>query len=326
MKECDLIIIGGGPAGLSAAISASSERLNTIVLESRKAGGQAGQSSLIENVIGFHEGISGAELTRRAVAQALRFSTQVECPAVARGISKDGSKFVIMTDETQFCSKAVVYAGGLSYRTLDAKNIGAFMANGVSYGMPTFDGKSGKQKIFIVGGANSAGQAAYNLSTFGDLCEVVLAVRGDSIEDTMSGYLIDRLTKAANVQVWTHTEVIEVQGDLKLQRLVLRREGELVTVDADGLHIFIGASPKTKWINEKSIFSLDAKGFVLTGRQVKEAEWVLKRDPFGYETSLPGVFAVGDVRLGSIKRVAAAAGEGAAVVSQIHQYLSIIPT
>jgi thioredoxin reductase (NADPH) len=324
MKECDLIIIGGGPAGLSAAITASSERLNTIVLESRKPGGQAGQSSLIENIIGFHEGITGAELSSRAVAQAMRFGTEILCPAVVRGLMKDGNKSVVRTDEQELCSRAVIYAGGLSYRTLDAKNIGAFMGNGVSYGMPTFDGKSGKQKIFIIGGANSAGQAAHNLSTFGELCQVVLAVRGKSIEDSMSAYLIDKLAKATNVEIWTQTEVLEVVGDTKMRALVLKREGQIITVEADGLHIFIGASPKTQWLRDGKIISLDDKGFVQTGWRVKGLGWAAERDPLGYETSFPGIFSVGDVRFGSIKRVAAAAGEGAAVVAQIHQYLAML--
>lgn len=319
-RQCDLLIIGGGPAGLSAAINGASEGLNIILMDSGpQLGGQAAKSSLIENYPGFPEGITGNDLIGRYIEQAKKFKTVVECPQTAIGLRADGMDRIVTTDEEDMIvAKMVILSAGLSYRRLAAPGIGHLMGRGVLYGAPTFDPRSmGSCEICIVGGANSAGQAAMHMSR-NPTAKIRLLIR-KKIEDQMSTYLVERIREAPNVEICEGVEVIGVDGKQSLEEVVISRiaDGSEERLTANHLFIFIGASPKTLWLNGS--VAMNERKFILTGIDLKE-DWKLERPPLGFETSMPGVFACGDVRFGSTKRIASAVGEGSVALQSCHDY------
>jgi thioredoxin reductase (NADPH) len=325
----DLLIVGGGPAGLAAGVYAASEGLSTVMVEREAPGGQAGMSSRIENYLGFPSGLSGGDLARRAVAQARRFGVEILAPQEAvRLCVEEGAKTVSLADGTEIGCKAMVIATGVSYRKLDVPGMDRLQGAGVYYGAAMTEGESCRgEHIYIVGGANSAGQAAMYFSKFAR--RVVMLVRGTSLSSTMSKYLIDQLQATENVRVETRSEVVEVHGGEHLEAISVRcgDSGETDTLPATSLFIFIGAAPRTDWL--AGVLERDNRGFILSGadlpRDGKPARgWRLERHPWLLETSVPGIFVAGDVRHGSVKRVASGVGEGAIAVQFIHQYLSTV--
>jgi thioredoxin reductase (NADPH) len=328
MPFYDLVVVGAGPAGLAAAVYGGSEGLRTLVIERKAPGGQAGMSSRIENYLGFPGGVSGGELARRAVTQARRFGVEVLTAQEAVGLSVDGpSKTVKLGDGSELKCRALLIATGVSYRQLQAEGIERLTGAGVYYGAAMTEGESVRdQHVYIVGGANSAGQAALYFSRFART--VTLLVRGASLSSRMSRYLIDQIRAVDNIHVRHGAEVLEVQGETRLDRLTIGcddgRAAE--TVPAAALFIFIGAVPHTDWLGDR--IARDERGFILSGSDVSgnsaAAEFQLqKRSPYLLETSLPGVFVAGDVRHGSVKRVASAVGEGSMAVTYVHRYLSL---
>ena len=322
----DLVVIGGGPAGLGAAVYGASEGLRTVLIERRATGGQAGQSSRIENYLGFPDGVSGAQLTDRARRQALRFGAEVLTARKVTRVEACGSARVIEFDDGRTISAhTVILATGVSYRLLEAPGLQSLTGRGVFYGAATTEAPSCRdQDVYVVGGANSAGQAAMHFSRYAR--RVVLVVRGDSLERSMSQYLIEQLAGVKNIEVRTCTEVVDGAGDGHLEQITLRSSpsGMTETVDTSWLFVFIGAAPYTDWLD--GLVLRDERGFVLTGPDLvvggrRPAGWTLDRDPYHLETSLPGVFVAGDVRSESVKRVASAVGDGAMAVSLAHQYL-----
>ncbi len=322
----DLIVIGGGPAGLGSAVYGASEGLRTVLVERQATGGQAGQSSRIENYLGFPDGVSGAQLTDRARRQAAKFGTEVLTARDVVGLEARGSARVVkFGDGTEIAAHSVVLATGVSYRALAAPGVAELTGRGVFYGSasteaPTCLGRD----VYIVGGANSAGQAAVFFSRHAK--SVTLLVRGASLESSMSYYLIKQLEEIENVCVRTRTEVVEAMGEEHLQRLALRNNetGEQETVDCGPMFIFIGAAPRTEWLD--GVVVRDSRGFVRTGPDLMTegkppAGWPLDREPYYLESSIPGVFVAGDVRADSVKRVASAVGEGAMAVTLVHRYL-----
>ena len=323
----DLCIVGGGPAGLAAAVYGASEGLQTVVVEREAPGGQAGQSARIENYLGFPSGLSGADLTQRAVAQCRRFGAEMVLAAEVAGLETRGPvRAVRFADGSSLEAKTVVVATGVSYRRLEAPGVDELAGRGVYYGASAGDARQcAGDVVYVVGAANSAGQAALNMAEFAS--RVTLLVRGDSLERSMSRYLIDRIEKADNVDVRLNVEIAEGRGDDHLESLVLadRVEGTKEEVNSNWLFIFIGASPFTDWLGPD--VARDDHGFILTGQDIltlDRSQWPLSRSPFLLETSLPGVFAAGDVRLESMKRVASAVGEGAMSVYLVHRYLTTV--
>jgi thioredoxin reductase (NADPH) len=327
MPFYDLVILGGGPAGLAAAVYGASEGLRTVMVEREAPGGQAGMSSRIENYLGFPVGLSGADLARRAVAQARRFGVEMLTPQYAQGISvKDPYRIVTLADGGEISCHALLIATGVSYRKLDAPGIERLTGAGVYYGAATTEALSCKeQDVYIVGGANSAGQGAMYLSRFAKT--VTMVVRGAGLALTMSTYLIEQIAKTSNIVVQPCSRVIEAQGEKNLASVTITddRTGETKTVPAAALFIFIGAMPHTACL--AGMMEVDEHGFILSGADlVREGRgpkgWTLERDPYLLETSVPGIFVAGDVRHGSIKRVASAVGEGSIAIELIHRYLS----
>jgi thioredoxin reductase (NADPH) len=323
----DLVIVGAGPAGLAAAVYGASEGLRTVLIEREAPGGQAGTSSRIENYLGFPVGLSGADLTRRAVAQARRFGVEVLAPQEVVGLRAEGAyRFLKLGDGSELRSYALVIATGVSYRTLNVPGVERLTGAGIYYGAAMTEAMSCQDTdVFIVGGANSAGQAAMYFSRYART--VTMLVRADSLSKSMSQYLIDEIGRTENIVVRTHTEVQEAHGEASLQSLTLKNSqtGETQTVPATALFIFIGAMPCTEWLGDS--IQRDKQGFVLTGSDLYVAgkpgpDWRLARPPFLLETSMPGVFAAGDVRLGSIKRVASGVGEGSIAIQFVHRYLA----
>lgn len=323
----DLVIVGGGPAGLAAAVYAASEGLRTVMIESEAPGGQAGTSSRIENYLGFPSGLSGADLARRAVAQARRFGVEILSPQAASQLRVDGPYRVLtLSDGREISCHAAIIAVGLAYRRLAVPGSDQLEGAGVYYGASLTEALSCKdQPIFIVGAGNSAGQAAVYLAQFAS--NVTLLVRGDSLARSMSQYLIERIETAPNIQVRLQTTVAAVCGDGHLEAVMVRDNttGQEETCPAAAIFIFIGAVPRTDWLD--GVVRRDSRGFILTGPQTLEdgkppKGWNLDRPPFLLESSLPGVFAVGDVRATSVKRVASAVGEGSIAVQFVHQHLS----
>jgi len=322
----DLVVVGAGPAGLGAAVYGASEGLSTVLVERHATGGQAGQSSRIENYLGFPDGVSGAQLTDRARRQASRFGTEVISACDVTGLHARGSSRVVsFSDGTELAAHAVILATGVSYRPLGAASGAELTGRGVYDGSAITEapGCAG-QDIYIVGGANSAGQAAVFFARHA--AEVTLLVRGDSLRRSMSHYLIRQLEAIENVTVRTGTVVAEALGDGHLQHLVLCEpdSGSTETVPAAALFVFIGAEPRTDWLGET--VTRDPRGFVRTGPDLlvdgrRPPGWPLARDPYYLESSLPGVFIAGDVRAESVKRVASAVGEGAMAVTLVHRYL-----
>ncbi len=323
----DLAIIGAGPAGLAAAVYGGSEGLKTILIDKRAPGGQAGTSSRIENYLGFPNGLSGAELTRRAIAQAQRFGVEFLAPQEVVSIKSEGQyKRIHMADESEVVARSILLSTGVSYRKLENESLDKFSGAGVYYGAATTEAYAFKgQPVYVVGGGNSAGQGAMYLSRMAS--EVFICVRRPDLTETMSQYLIEQIDNTPNITVLPSTEVVEGVGDEKLECLILEnvQTQKRQTVPAAALFIFIGAKPLTDWI-ELDILK-DEKGFIATGRDLgRFAEyrtvWKQTREPYSLETCSPGIFAAGDVRAGAMNRVASAVGEGAMAVSFVHKYLA----
>jgi thioredoxin reductase (NADPH) len=322
----DLIVVGGGPAGLAASVYGASEGLHTLLIERDAPGGQAGTSSRIENYLGFPVGLSGADLTRRAVAQAARFGVEILTPVEVASVRvQDTYRVLKLTDGNEVSCHALLIASGVSYRKLDAPGVDRLAGAGVYYGAALTEAIACRgEDIFIIGGANSAGQAAVYLSKYART--VTMLVRGESLASSMSSYLIEQINATPNIKVWPHTSVAEVQGQERLESIAIANAdlGKTETYPAAALFIFIGALPRTEWIAD--LVERDSSGFVLSGSDLsREGErpkgWTLTRDPFLLESSVPGIFVAGDVRHRSIKRIASAVGEGAMSVAFIHQYL-----
>jgi thioredoxin reductase (NADPH) len=328
MPFYDLIIVGGGPAGLAAAVYGASEGLSTLLIERQAPGGQAGMSSNIENYLGFPSGLSGSNLARRAVAQAARFGAEILAPQEVSSLRVDGPyRIVKLNDGTEISCHALLIAFGVSYRELkDVKGIERLTGSGVYYGASMVEALSCKgEDVFMVGGANSAGQAALYFSKYAKT--VTLVVRGDSLSKSMSHYLIHQIHETSNIHVLLNSKVTEVRGENKLEFITIANDqtGQLQTFPSHGLYIFIGAVPHTDVL--VGLIERDANGFILTGPDLIHnghkypQGWTLDRQPFLLETNIPGIFAAGDVRHGSMKRVAASVGEGSIAVQLVHQYL-----
>lgn len=324
----DLIIIGGGPAALASAVYGASEGLKTLMIEREAPGGQAGSSSRIENYLGFPVGLSGADLARRSVAQAKRFGVEILTPQEAQSLRlAEPYRVVTLADGTEISCHALIIATGVTYRQLDAPGVDRFVGAGVYYGAAASEAPAFRdQDVFVVGGANSAGQAAMYFSKY---CRsVTMMVRGTSLRDTMSQYLQDQIAATANIHVRMRASVVGAQGETSLESITIHDAGtdEDEIVPASALFIFIGAAPRTDWVADALM--RDAQGFILSGPELPRAantqrpeKWPLAREPFLLETSMPGVFVAGDVRHGSVKRVASAVGEGAMAVQLVHQFL-----
>lgn len=316
----DLVVVGAGPSGLAAAVYAGSEGLRSVVVEAEAPGGQAALSSRIENYLGFPSGISGSELTRRALAQTRRFGVSVVAPRRAVGLRRaDPYRIVELDDGRELHSSSVVVASGVQYRRLEAAGVDELTGAGVYYGAASTEAAGMQdQRVLVVGGANSAGQAAMHLARFAS--EVQVLIRGGSLRERMSSYLADRLEAEPSILVRTGTRVVATEGDGRLEHVRLAGpDGTTSDVEAAGLFVFIGAQPRTSWLGEQVV--TDASGFVVTGPDLASDRWPLERDPHLLETSVPGVFAVGDVRAASIKRVASAVGEGSVAVQFVHEVL-----
>ncbi len=323
----DVTIIGAGPSGLAAAVYGGSEGLNTSLIEKRAPGGQAGTSSRIENYLGFPNGLSGAELSRRAISQATRFGVELISPQEVVDISlKDNYKIITLRDGSTINTRSVIITTGVDYRSLEATDVEKFTGAGIYYGASTTEAHACKGcDVYIVGGGNSAGQSAMYLSNHAS--NVFIVVRKKDLSSTMSQYLIDQIAATPNIQVIGETVVGQVFGDGKLEEVCLENlvTKERKQVKAAALFIFIGAKPVTDWIKLDII--RDGKGFIETGRDLLKYEsfkksWKLEREPFLLETCSPGIFAAGDVRAGAMNRVASAVGEGAMAIKFVHEYLA----
>ena len=321
LEHYDLVIVGGGPAGLAAAVYGASEGLKTIMVEREGPGGQAGQSSRIENYLGFPAGLSGSELTQRATTQARRLGAELLTLQDTTGLRAEGSgRIVTLSGGGSLSASTVLIASGVSYRQLNAPGFAELTGQGVYYGAALTDARECKdQHVVVIGGANSAGQAAVYLSSHAS--RVAMLVRGDSLAKSMSHYLIEQIEALDNVEVRTRSEAVAAEGDGRLRALHIRNpDGSDSVEQVDACFVFIGARPRTDWL--EGVLARDERGFILAGLDVKGDGWPLQRDPFPLETSVPGVFVAGDVRARSIKRVASAVGEGSMAVSLVHQYLA----
>ncbi|MDQ4037043.1 MAG: FAD-dependent oxidoreductase [Actinomycetota bacterium] len=324
----DVCIVGGGPAGLAAAVYAASEGLSVVVVEREAPGGQAGQSAAIENYLGFPKGLTGSDLSQRAIAQVTRFGAEMVLAREVVGFETRGPIHAVLFDgSAEIETRALIVATGVAYRRLEAPGVDELNGRGVYYGANASDASQCQgDDVYIVGAANSAGQAAMNLARYAK--RVVLVVRAASLEATMSQYLIDKITAAPNIEVRYRSEVVAARGQDHLEALTLadRDSGAEEEVSSSWLFVFIGASPRTEWLGPD--VARDAKGFVVTGQDLLThngiQRWPLPRSPFALETSVPGVFAAGDVRLDSMKRVASAVGEGAMAIYLVHRYLATI--
>ncbi|MBW4595649.1 MAG: FAD-dependent oxidoreductase [Brasilonema angustatum HA4187-MV1] len=327
MPFYDVVIVGAGPAGLAAAVYAASEGLRTVLIEKEAPGGQAGTSSRIENYLGFPNGLTGADLARRAVTQAKRFGVEILTPQEVSDIRlQDSYRIVKLADGTELSCHSLLIATGVSYRKLNVPDIDKLTGAGVYYGAATSEVLSCmNEDVYIVGAANSAGQAAVHISKYAR--NVTILVRGDSLTTSMSKYLIDQILATDNITVRFHSNIVQVHGETHLEAITIADAtiGEKQTVPTKLLFIFIGAKPHTDWLT--NVVERDEQGFILTGPNLMGNErcskaWKLDRQPFLLESSVPGIFVAGDVRCGSVKRVASGVGEGAIAVQFIHQYLS----
>lgn len=325
----DVVIIGAGPAGLAASVYGSSEGLKTLLIEKKAPGGQAGTSSRIENYLGFPTGLSGSDLTRRAISQATRLGTEFLTPSEVMEIkNRDQYKIIVLRDGSELLAKCVVITTGVAYRKLETPGIEKFTGAGIYYGAATTEANSCKNKeVFVVGGGNSAGQGAMYLSQFAENVNII--IRKEDLSSTMSAYLIEQINNTENIHLLNHSEIVEAQGSNKLEKLKIRnnKSDKIEDLKADALFIFIGAKPYTEWMQEN--IKKDSKGFLITGRDLVHQKdfklhWKLDREPYLLETNNPGVFAAGDVRSGAMNRVASAVGEGAMSISFVHKYLAEI--
>lgn len=321
----DLAIIGAGPSGLAAGVYAASEGLRTVLIEKQAPGGQAGTSARIENYLGFPVGLSGADLARRATAQARRFGAEILSPVEAVGIRVEGQyRIVTLADGREISCHALLISTGVTYRMLDVPGVSELTGAGVYYGATmseaaAYDG----QNLYIVGAGNSAGQAAAYFSKYAR--QVTLVLRGVTLATSMSQYLIDQLAAIPNITILAETSVVEAHGTDHLEALTLEHNGQREVCPADALFVFIGANPPTEWLRD--VVECDAEGYILCGAyqptaKTQAAQWPLEREPYMFETSVPGIFVTGDVRHGAVKRIATAVGEGAMVIQFVHQYLS----
>jgi thioredoxin reductase (NADPH) len=325
----DLIVVGAGPAGLGAAVYGASEGLRTLMIDRQATGGQAGTSSRIENYLGFPKGLSGAELAQRATAQALRLGAELlTAQDVVRVRVDDQYRTVILSDGVELGCKALIIATGVTVKRLDAPGVDRLTGAGIYYGAALTEAANYRdQHVFVVGGANSAGQGAMFFSRFAS--RVTMLVRGEGLQATMSQYLIDQIANTPSIDVQVRTEVVEAHGGDRLEGLTLRNRDTLEKSDvpAAALFLFIGAVPHSELVT--GIVECTSAGFILTGQNLirdgkKPQGWRLARDPLPLETSVPGIFAAGDVREGAVRRVASAVGEGAIAVSLVHQYLKTV--
>jgi thioredoxin reductase (NADPH) len=328
LSEYDLTIVGAGPAGLAAAVYAASEGLRALAIESVAPGGQAGTTSMIENYLGFPQGVSGGELATRATAQAKRFGAEILLARRLSDITQDGPGYVArLSDGASVRSQAMILATGVDWRRLNVPGIDELLGSGIYYGAgPSEAVTCNGCRVVIVGGGNSAGQAVIRFSRYA--AHVALLVRGSSLEASMSQYLIRQISKLANVEVRTETEVVDVESDAHLTALMISSGGSASRLPADALFVCIGGEPRTKGATQVGL-ALDRAGYVHTGADLSASAsaldgWGLSRQPLPLETSLPGLFAAGDVRSGSIKRCAAAIGEGSMAVALVHQRLAEI--
>jgi thioredoxin reductase (NADPH) len=322
----DLVIIGGGPAGLAAAVYGSSEGLTTALIERQAPGGQAGTSSRIENYLGFPKGVSGADLARRAIAQATRLGAELVTAVEVTSVDAVGPvKRVHLSDGSDLTCRALIVASGMAVKRLSVPGYERFEGAGVYYGAAATEASTYRDReVFVVGGANSAGQAAVMFSKTSS--KVTMIVRAESLEEAMSQYLVDQIASIENIEVLLSTQVVEVTGSNRVEAITLRnRETDAVEHrDASALFIFVGAVPHSSFL--EGVVAMNAKGFIYTGRDVQAftEDWPLRRDPFALETSVPGVFAAGDVREGAVRRVASAVGEGSVAVTFVHRYLDTV--
>ena len=325
----DLVVVGAGPAGLAAGVYGASEGLKTVVIEKDATGGQAGTSSRIENYLGFPKGLSGSDLARRATAQAERLGTEILVPQEAVSFRvEDPYKIVSLADGTEISCYALVLAPGVSVRRLEVPGVANLTGAGVFYGAALTEAAHYRgEQVFVVGAANSAGQGAMFFSRYAS--KVTMLVRGEGLQKSMSHYLIEQITGTPNIEVIPNTEVVEAKGENALEKLVLknRESGELAEREAKAMFVFIGTAPHTEFV--KDVVAHDSDGFVLTGQDLlvdgrMPKSWSLGRLPMHLESSVPGVFAAGDARSGSSKRVAASTGEGAVAVQLVHQYIKTV--
>jgi thioredoxin reductase (NADPH) len=316
----DLVIVGGGPAGLAAAVYGASEGLRTVLVEREAPGGQAGQSSRIENYLGFPAGLSGSDLARRGTDQARRLGAELVTVQDAVGVRAEGSgRFVELSGGGTLSANTVLVASGVSYRQHDAPGFGDFTGAGIYYGAALTEARScSQQHVVVIGGANSAGQAAVHFADYAS--RVTMLVRS-TLEKSMSHYLIEQIAKLPQIDVRIGSTATAAEGEAgRMRRIRVRdRDGAEEVMDVDACFVFIGASPRTDWLD--GVVARDERGFILAGPDTEGAGWPLNRDPYLLETTVPGIFVAGDVRARSIKRVASAVGEGSMAVSLIHQYL-----
>lgn len=324
-RAYDLVIVGAGPSGLAAGVYGASEGLSTVAVDQEAPGGQAGTSSRIENYLGFPAGLSGSQLAQRATAQAKRLGAEILTPQQVTGLRLEGPvKIVTLADGSEITAQALVLATGVSYNRLNVPGAAELEGAGLYYGAAMTEAQSCvDQTVYVVGGANSAGQGAMYFSRYAR--KVIMLIRGDSLEKSMSQYLIDQIADTPNIEVRTRTEVVGLEGEGRLERLRLSNAGTESVEAADALFTFIGAAPRTDWLPPR--VTRDEHGFLLTGTDLTDdmlaaAGWPDKRLPFLLETSVPGIFATGDVRSGAMRRVASAVGEGAMAVAFTHQYLA----
>ncbi len=318
----DLVIVGGGPAGLAAAVYGASEGLRTVMVEREAPGGQAGQSSRIENYLGFPNGLSGSELAQRATTQARRLGAELLSVSDVVSLKVEGAgRIVELAGGVQLSANTVLVASGVSYWMMPAPGFADFTGAGVYYGAALTEARScEEQHVVVIGAANSAGQAAVHFADYAN--RVTMLVRGTSLEKSMSAYLIDQIKRLPKIEVLTRTVAVGAEGDNgRLKRLRIQGpEGDERTENVDACFVFIGAAPRTDWLD--GVVARDERGFILAGPEAREHGWPLQREPRTLETSVPGVFVAGDVRARSIKRVASAVGEGSMAVSLIHEYLA----
>jgi thioredoxin reductase (NADPH) len=325
-KMYDVVIIGAGPSGLAASVYGSSEGLKTLLIEKYNPGGQAGSSSRIENYLGFPSGLSGAELTRRAIAQSLKFGTEMLTPQEVKNIRvQDGYKIIELIDGFEIYTKTIVIATGVAYRALDLLGHENFTGAGIYYGSANVEAYACKgEHVFIVGGGNSACQAAMHLCKYAAIVNIL--IRRDGLKDTAASYLVEQISRIPNIVVHGNTEVKAISGNSVLESVTLKNEktGEEKVLPAKALFVYIGTQPSTSWLND--LVLRDNKGFIITGRELMKEKsfhtyWKLPREPLLSETSVPGIFASGDVRYGALAGISSAVGEGAMAIRFVRKYL-----